>query len=487
MISFKKIITSITLFFVLLGPLGVQPSQALVPLALINPVTLGVCVAAAGVIAAGTAYYAPAVYQAGQTAADTATGALSSSLIGVKAIAVAGSQYLYGKGVQAEIAYQAASDYITANASTMPILSSILSSATGAYPQLAPGDIIKDMSTGTNYLTGVPTVTPFYSVLIPYNPNFPDPRVEGFLPYNTPTPNRFYQDVKESCTATHCTWKRYEYPISPTLVIPSVDRGPVNVPQFAAGVNSNSSAAKNDEINRIFADNPDAVIVPGITPEETANAYDQVETLLAQDFADTMQAGAVSNPDLTPSEIAALQAVQAANLTQLAEQQALEEQPDILFPQLDEVIKQLVEANREFDVSREAHVKMLEDDTLPPESGGDALTALADQHDQDMTEKVDLLKTEINAIQETAFLDDGLFDGFLNKLTPVIQAGECQPFTQEIHAGPITREITISCEASAKFKAIMGFLVALYTIMELMDILFTGITPKGSVQLQLFK
>ena len=126
----------------------------------------------------------------------------------------------------------------------------------------------------------------------------------------------------------------------------------------------------------------------------------------------------------------------------------------------------------------------LEDDTLTSSD----TTSLLDSATSELTTLGDGLIDSITAdITEQATNSDfteSLFDGVLEEFTGIFSSGECSDLSYYIPS--LDRTVTLSCDFSVKFKTLFGFMVAIYTIMELINILFTGIVPKGTPNMSLW-
>lgn len=304
----KKSIVILTLLFFLLGPAGIRPAQAVVPLALLNPATLGICVAAVGVIAAGTAYYAPQIYEAGQVAADTVTGALNSSLYAAKLIAVGAEQYVFGKLVQAEMAFDAMKTAALAAAAQYPLLNDALQDSYSTDPFTPSAGMILPTPQGKCLITGTTPLLVSRQLWPPGEvpDNFYGNGHYQYYVYSyTNWEGRYLYDVY---------WLNAELTSDPLTDLP----GSYDPAAFAGALAAADSPELKNEVNNIIADNPSAVTAPGLTSQELSTVYDQAQALAAQEYAGEVLAQAQADP--TNQELQAL----ALEAQQLADQKALE-------------------------------------------------------------------------------------------------------------------------------------------------------------------
>lgn len=330
----KKIIAAITLLFFLAFNPG--HAHALVPLAVINPATVGVVVAAAGVLAAGTAYYAPAVYSAGQSAVNTAASTASTSLIATKAIAVGAESYLFGKAVQAEIGLQALADWAQSHTSDAPIISAAAnaSSSNGYRDPLAPGQIVDP---GSGYgLRQITTDTVTEGSCLP---GANCDMVMNLYNYGWNAAHTSYSTASIISTTTYpdgsqsSRFRRHLYNsvAAPAGAVPTNPQA-LDLPAFGAAIPAAGNPAVTPELQKAIAANPSQVNVPGLSAAEIGQAYDQAAALKMQSVADQLQAGAEANPDLTAAEIAAIEAQKEADLAALENAKELdkpEELPEV--------------------------------------------------------------------------------------------------------------------------------------------------------------
>ena len=110
-----------------------RPSHAFGPtLFALNPATLGVMVAAGGVLAAGAALYAPAVHDAADLVVSQ-SGSIARKLWAVNTmidfVETATGQYLYGKAVTAWARVQDMIDYVRSLPDQFPIFNSAIDAA----------------------------------------------------------------------------------------------------------------------------------------------------------------------------------------------------------------------------------------------------------------------------------------------------------------------------------------------------------------------
>ena len=97
---------------------------------------------------------------------------------------------------------------------------------------------------------------------------------------------------------------------------------------------------------------------------------------------------------------------------------------------------------------------------------------------------LDSITADITEQSENSVFTTSFFDGVIEEFTSIFTSGECVDLSYYIPS--LDRSVTLTCEFSEKFKTIFGFMVAIYTIMTLIDILFTGIVPKGTAPVGLF-
>lgn len=133
-------------------------------------------------------------------------------------------------------------------------------------------------------------------------------------------------------------------------------------------------------------------------------------------------------------------------------------------------------------------LKPCDPDTSPTPCEGDHglnsgfITSLLDSTeeyiDEESNSAVDTVKGEISSLVDgVSPLNDSALDGVFDTLLSVIPSPQnCIPLTLGA-PGQIFR-FTISCEFSDQFKKIFSFLLTFYTVLTLIEILTTGITPK---------
>lgn len=110
------------------------------------------------------------------------------------------------------------------------------------------------------------------------------------------------------------------------------------------------------------------------------------------------------------------------------------------------------------------------------------LSSTIDSHATDIQTEIE---TEIAGIEEREDLpSESWTTGIFDKLQNALNYGSCEDYVYPIPF--LNRDFVISCDIAAKVKTIFGFLISIWTIMELTTILFTGITPKGTAQLDLW-
>lgn len=102
------------------------------------------------------------------------------------------------------------------------------------------------------------------------------------------------------------------------------------------------------------------------------------------------------------------------------------------------------------------------------------LEALFDDENESSLETI---KSEVSSIESVSPLDSSVLDGVFDPLLNVIpQPQECIPLTFGDSSKPYS--FTLSCEFSDKFKAIFGFLLALYTVQSLIGIIISSARPR---------
>ncbi|NLR20495.1 hypothetical protein EXT47_10485 [Pseudoalteromonas sp. CO342X] len=91
-------------------------------------------------------------------------------------------------------------------------------------------------------------------------------------------------------------------------------------------------------------------------------------------------------------------------------------------------------------------------------------------------------ETKVNEFSQTSPLgsemDESAIESLLSYFTNVIpQASECRPLMLFDYKG---KRYEISCNFSTKFKELFGWILGVYTIINLINILMTGIVPRGT-------
>lgn len=112
---------------------------------------------------------------------------------------------------------------------------------------------------------------------------------------------------------------------------------------------------------------------------------------------------------------------------------------------------------------------------------GSITDAIQGTFDQEKTDAIDTVKGEIDDIKNTSPFAEELSNSELTSIWSYFtdiwpSPSACVPLVFGDGVKPYS--ITIGCEASEKFKAIFGFLISIYTVLQLVDILFSGIRPK---------
>lgn len=90
---------------------------------------------------------------------------------------------------------------------------------------------------------------------------------------------------------------------------------------------------------------------------------------------------------------------------------------------------------------------------------------------------LETVKSEISAIESISPLDSSTLNGVFDPILNIIpQPQECIPLVFGDLSKPYS--FTLSCEFSDKFKAIFGFLLAIYTIQNLIGIIISSARPR---------
>ncbi|RBP83188.1 hypothetical protein EBI01_11700 [Marinomonas rhizomae] len=104
----------------------------------------------------------------------------------------------------------------------------------------------------------------------------------------------------------------------------------------------------------------------------------------------------------------------------------------------------------------------------------DSLESLFDSENESSLETI---KSEISDIESVSPLDSSVLEGVFDPILNVIpQPQECVPLTFGDTSKPYS--FTLSCEFSDKFKAIFGFLLAIYTVQSLIGIIVSSARPR---------
>lgn len=106
------------------------------------------------------------------------------------------------------------------------------------------------------------------------------------------------------------------------------------------------------------------------------------------------------------------------------------------------------------------------------------LTSSVETHlDEEKSTAIDAVKSEITSISEESPIDPSITDGVFDYFTDIFpEPQSCIPLT--FGSTNQVFSFTITCEFSDKFKDIFGFLISIYTILQLIEILMTGIKPR---------
>lgn len=323
-----KKLTSFFILFIFCSTTAIRPAHAILPAAAIVPIAA----AALGslLVVGGAQYYTPAVYEAGQYAVDSISGVMSKSLYMTKAIAIGAEQYIFGRMVAAEMAFDKLMQNIDSMGSSVPNLKAARDAATQPDP-VAEGNVFNGYLIGPeiNFLpeliNGVePHPNP---VLGPSYPYFPPPAGTSVFPYfhwdsftynwwsfryDTSRPNDpryLYDRHQHSMTAT----EEPDY-TKPPMVSPS---------DFANNIPVDDLAVAN-ELNALTEAHPNDLTVdaPPFTAAEVNQMYSAVAADTAQDYADQVAGEAALDP--TNQELQSL----AFEAQYLADQAALEAQKE---------------------------------------------------------------------------------------------------------------------------------------------------------------
>lgn len=108
------------------------------------------------------------------------------------------------------------------------------------------------------------------------------------------------------------------------------------------------------------------------------------------------------------------------------------------------------------------------------------IDAIQGTFDQERDDAIDTVKGEIEELKTTSSFAETLSKSELTSIWSYFlniwpSPSACIPL--RFGGGSQVWSFTITCEFSDKFKSIFGFLISIYTILQLVDILFTGIRP----------
>jgi hypothetical protein len=108
------------------------------------------------------------------------------------------------------------------------------------------------------------------------------------------------------------------------------------------------------------------------------------------------------------------------------------------------------------------------------------IDAIQGTFDQERDDAIDTVKGEIEELKSTSSFAETLSRNELTSIWSYFlniwpSPSACIPL--RFGGGSQVWSFTITCEFSDKFKSIFGFLISIYTILQLVDILFTGIRP----------
>lgn len=315
----KKILAYFTLVFFLLGPAGVRPAKAALPI--LVPVAVGAVVIAAGVINAGSpALYAKAVTNAADAVVDAVSGKISKALIVAQVIG--NTKYGHGHNVEADLSSVTP---IAKGNSEYPIVRDALDAAT-IDDNLGPPEVGQVVETTTGIRKKITSVNP--SIMtgnggIPLGQTYLDTYhsymvgaghkyiggnryisssyyVLYYGPYQINNDAHWYAQSIGGTNTTDAVYPIPGYTIDPV--------------KFADSISPSEDFV--DETDRLVGDHP-GVINPASVPQAFTGPQVQAAaaaetSAVAQSAATTAQAAADADPTNTALQIAAAQAATAA-------------------------------------------------------------------------------------------------------------------------------------------------------------------------------
>ncbi len=295
-----------------------RPSEALAPLAILNPATLGVVVVAGGVISGTMLHYAPAIYEAGHMAIDNAAK-ITRTLYQVEKFTVSsGAQYLIGRAEQVTIDLMnfgnGALQWIKDHASDFPLFKSAVdaASSTGVPPPVAgdinsgiqPGDVVTVIQVSSNqyqekidagYLTLLRSSQPAsYGVTA-----CADWSIRRTGQYFTDKSNYFLYRIdlgKTDCPGNYTRLGNFQFLSYPTNLPPTY------IPTFVAAELDDQLVLDNqadvvEEVDKIIQALPSAVKdSPPWTAGDTAVALDMIDLSVLEKQKSDLEAAKAADP-----------------------------------------------------------------------------------------------------------------------------------------------------------------------------------------------
>lgn len=334
--------TSILLIFLVLG--FAKPSKAVAPaLALLNPAVLGSVVVAGGVMSGAAAHYAPAVYEAGQSAVDQAAKFHRTLYQAQKFVLSSGVEYFVGRAeeITAELgnAGSVLYDWVVSNPLVAPLLNSAIEdSLIPGDPVLDPGTtILNDTDIGGGQIGSVQLLGPFdiphYGYLSTTEGNCQGVSTpQWFNPVfgNYSKARIWYQESSVYPGQWECWYQDYNVAVNPDNL--PVDNNSIFDPTaFADSISSLPAQDVASEIDSMIAANPLAFSgSPSWSTSETTNAVNLVQSAITDQAAADAAAALASDPTNTDLQIAAADAALVADLAAAAAAAPAEEIPEVM-------------------------------------------------------------------------------------------------------------------------------------------------------------
>ncbi|RZM76429.1 hypothetical protein C3B51_17850 [Pseudoalteromonas rubra] len=193
----------------------------------------------------------------------------------------------------------------------------------------------------------------------------------------------------------------------------------------------------------------------------------------------------------------AVRDLQAGNAFELdLTRQSIQQQTDALSPKIDSTNSKLDATNQLLNSIKqntepkpgESCVPSIENNYCENPHGittagmKNIFDTLGEYFDGEITGYQSNFETKINEFSQTSplgnDLDESAIESLLSYFTDVIpQATECRPLTLFDYQG---KRYEISCAFSTKFKELFAWILGVYTIFNLINILTTGIVPRGT-------